>query len=99
MMGQWALKVSIPVALLLFATAGVAAQKDPLLQLPVASAEGSFTGTFSINRFEVRENAVVAVEAVAGSIGAAGRVLVGEIASLVTVGQPRAPAAASKLAV
>src|SRR5437868_5820266 len=92
MMRQWALKVSIPIALLLFATAGVAAQKDPLLQLPVASADGTFTGTFSINRFEVRENAVVAVGMVRGSIAGAGSVLVGEVAATATVGGAGPPA-------
>jgi len=94
-----ALKVSIPIALLLFATAGVAAQKDPSLSLPVASADGTFTGTFSINRFEVRNNAIVAVGVVRGSIAGAGSVLVGEVAAPVTVAAASAPAAASKAAV
>jgi len=96
---QRALKVSIPIALLLFATAGFAAQKDPSLQLPLTSVEGTFTGTFTINRFEVRNNAVVAVGVVKGSIASAGSVLVGEVAAPVTVGAASAPAAASKAAV
>ncbi len=92
---QGALKVAIPIALLLFATAGVAAP----LQLPVTSAAGTFSGTFSINRFEVRDNAVVAVGVVTGSIAGAASVLVGEVAAPVTVGAASAPAAASRAAV
>src|SRR6266478_6920087 len=96
---QGALKVSIPITLLLFATAGVAAQKDPPLQLPLTSAAGTFTGTFSISRFEVRDNAIVAIGVVRGSIDGAGSVLVGEVAAPVTVGAASAPTAASKAAV
>jgi hypothetical protein len=96
---QRALRLSIPIALLFFATAGFAAKKDPSLQLPLTSVAGTFTGTFTINRFEVRDNAVVAVGVVRGSIASAGSVLVGEVAAPVTVGTASAPAAASKAAV
>jgi hypothetical protein len=65
------------------------------LQLPVASAAGSFTGTFSINRFEVRDNGVVAVGIVRGSLAGSGSVVLGEVAAPVTVGAASARAPAS----
>ena len=103
---QGMLKVSVPVGLLVLATAGLAAQsdkqgKDPSgsLQLPVTSAAGTFSGTFSINRFEVRNDAVVAVGVVRGVIAGTGSVVVGEVAAPVRVGSASAPAAASNAAV
>ena len=107
---QGMLKVSIPVGLLVLATAGLAAQsdkqgKDPSgpLQLPVTSDAGTFTGTFSISRFEVRQNpagekAAFAIGVVRGSLAGTGSVLAGEVAALVT-GTASAPAAASNAAV
>lgn len=100
---QRALRVSIPIAVLLITTAGLAAPSDKQakdssagsLQLPVTSAAGNFSGTFTVNRFEVRNNAVVAVGVVRGSIPGAGSAFVGEVAAPVTVGTASAPAAAS----
>ncbi len=108
---QGMLKVSLPVGLLVLATAGLAAQsdkqgKDPSgsLQLPVTSVAGTFTGTFSISRFEVRQNpagekAAFAIGVVRGSLAGTGSVLAGEVAAPVTVGAASAPAAASNAAV
>ena len=101
---QGSLRVSVPVALLLFATAGFAAQSDKQgkggsLQLPVTSAAGAFTGTFSVDRFEVRDNAIVAVGIIRGSVAGTGSFLVGEVAAPVTVGAASARAAASNAAV
>jgi hypothetical protein len=103
---QGMLRVSIPIALLLSATAGLAAQPDKQgkdgsgpLQLPLTSAAGTFTGTFSINRFEVRNNAVVAIGVVRGSIAGTGSALVGEVAAPVTIGTASARAAVSAAAV
>src|SRR6266446_6490433 len=101
---QGALRVAIPVALVLFARAGLADQSDKQgksgsLQLPVTSAAGNFTGTFSVNRFEVRNNAVFAIGIMRGVVAGAGSVLVGEVAAPVTVGAASAPAAASNAAV
>jgi hypothetical protein len=92
------LRVSVPIALLFFASAGLAAKPgggSGPLQLPVASAAGSFTGTFSINRFEVRDNGVVAVGIVRGSLAGTGSVVLGEVAAPVTVGAASARAPAS----
>jgi len=69
------------------------------LQLPVTSAAGAFTGTFSVDRFEVRDNAIVAVGIIRGSVAGTGSVLVGEVAAPVTVGAASARAAASNAAV
>ncbi len=101
---QGALRVAIPVALVLFARAGLADQSDKQgksgsLQLPVTSAAGNFTGTFSVNRFEVRNNAVFAIGIMRGVVAGAGSVLVREVAAPVTVGAASAPAAASNAAV
>lgn len=103
MMSRGVLRVSIPIALLLFASASLAAKPqkagpDPL-QVPVASAAGSFTGTFSINRFEVRDNAVVAVGIVKGALAGTGSVVIGEVAAPVTVGAASARAAGIDTAV
>ena len=99
---QGASRVSFPIAVLLFATAGLAAQsdkqgKDPL-SLPVTSAGGTFTGTFSINRFEVSGTAVVAIGMVRGSLAGTGSVVFGEVSAPVTVGAASARAAASNAA-
>jgi len=101
---QGVLRISIPVALLLIATAGFAARsdkqgKDASLQLPVTSAAGTFTGTFSVNRFEVRDKGVVAIGVVRGSIAGTRSALVGEVAAPVTVGDPSARPAVSGAAV
>jgi hypothetical protein len=103
MTSQGVLRVSVPIALLLFASASLAAKPEKAgsapLQLPVVSAAGSFTGTFSINRFEVRDNAVVAVGIVRGSLAGTGSVMLGEVAAPVTIGAANARAAASNAAV
>jgi hypothetical protein len=103
---QGMLKLSIPLALLLLATAGLADQSDKQekgrsvsLQLPVTSAAGTFSGTFSINRFEVRNDAIVAVGVVRGAIAGTGSVVAGEVAAPVTVGTASGGAAASNAAV
>jgi hypothetical protein len=104
---QGMLKVSIPIALLLLGTAVAmpdqanAATKDVAgsLQLPVTSAAGTFTGTFTINRFEARNNAVVAIGFVRGAVAGTGSILVGEVAAPVTIGPASAPGAASTAAV
>jgi hypothetical protein len=62
------------------------------------SAGGTFS-TFSINRFEARGDAVVAIGVVRGSIAGAGSALVGEVAAPVTVNGASARAAASNAAV
>ena len=63
MLMQSHLKLPIPIALLLLATAAIAASDKPAkdgsgpLQLPIAGSAasgGTFVGTFSINRFEAR---------------------------------------------
>jgi hypothetical protein len=103
---QGALKVSIPIALLLLATAGLASQSDKQgndgsspLQLPVTSADGTFAGTLSIQRFEVRDNGVVAIGIVRGSIPGRGSGL-GEVAAPVTVrpASAQAPTSAAPVA-
>jgi len=98
---QGALKVSILIALLLLATAGVASQSDKQgndgsspLQLPVTSADGKFAGTLSIQRFEVRDNGVVAIGMMRGSIAGKGSAL-GEVAAPVTVRPASAGASAT----
>jgi hypothetical protein len=98
---QGALKVSIPIALLLLATAGVASQSDKQgndgsspLQLPVTSTDGTFAGTLSIQRFEVRDKAVVAIGIMKGSIAGTGSAL-GEVVAPVTVRPATARASAS----
>jgi hypothetical protein len=79
-------KVSIPIAVLLFSAAAYADQdKDRVLQLPVTSATGNFTGTFSVNRFEARGGAVVAIGMIRGSVAGTGSFMVGEVAAPVTV--------------
>jgi hypothetical protein len=97
---QGALNVSIPIALLLLATAGVgmANQSEKQgndgsspLQLPVTSKDGTFAGTLSIQRFEVRDNRAVAIGVVMGSIARTGSGL-GEVVVPVNVGPASAPA-------
>jgi len=97
---QGSLKVSIPIALLLLATAGMASQSDKQgndgsspLQLPVTSADGKFAGTLSIQRFEVRDNGVVAIGMMRGSIAGKGSAL-GEVVAPVMVEPASAPASA-----
>ncbi|MCA1828822.1 MAG: hypothetical protein LC689_18015 [Myxococcales bacterium] len=89
--------------MLVFATAGLAAQSDKQgkdsLQLPVTSAAGTFSGTFSINRFEVRNNAVFAIGVVRGSLAGTGSTVAGEVAAPVTVGAASAAAGVSNAAV
>ena len=91
MLMQSHLKLPIPIALLLLATAAIAASDKPAkdgsgpLQLPIAGSAasgGTFVGTFSINRFEARSGQVVAIGMVRGLVAGvkeAGTVLVGEV--------------------
>src|SRR5438093_13663856 len=95
---QGASRVSFPIAVLLFATAGLAAQsdkqgKDPL-SLPVTSAGGTSTGTFSINRFELRGSALVAIGRVRGSLAGTASVVSGAASPPLTVDAAGARAAA-----
>jgi hypothetical protein len=98
---QGLLKVSVPIALVLLAAAAVANQSDKQgkgssapLQLPIVGNEGSFTGKVSIQKFEARGGAVVAIGMVSGSVGAR-TVLVGPVALPVTLGGDSQRAAAS----
>jgi len=95
------LRASIPIALLLLATAATAApNKDPpALQVPIvgtASSGAAFAGTLSILRFEARANQVVAIGIVRGTV-AAGTAVVGEVALpvQVTAASQAAPASSS----
>jgi hypothetical protein len=89
-------KVSVPIALVLFSAAAYADPvKNAVLQLPVTSAAQNFTGTFSVNRFEARGGAVVAVGMIRGSIAGTGSFVVGEVAAPVTVGTAGAASAQS----
>jgi hypothetical protein len=82
--------------MLLFSAAAYAdPNKNAVLQLPVASAAGNFTGTFSINRFEARGGAVVAVGMIRGSIAGAGSFIAGEVAAPVTFSSASAASAQS----
>src|SRR5712672_2085477 len=96
MMRQPLLRASIPIAVLLLATAAIAAQSDKQaqndsapLQLPIAGSAttgGAFTGTLSIQRFEARGTQVVAIGMVRGTGAGAGTGLVGPVALPVQVG-------------
>jgi len=89
-------KVSIPIALLLLATAAAASQSGKQgnddsapLQVPIAGTAGTggtFAGTLSIQRFEARGGRVVAIGMVTGSVAGAGTALVGQVALPVQVG-------------
>ena len=101
MMRRSHLRASIPIALLLLATAATAApNKDPpALQVPIvgsASNGAAFAGTLSILRFEARANQVVAIGIVRGTV-AAGTAVVGEVALpvQVTAASQAAPASSS----
>ena len=101
MMRRSHLRASIPIAVLLLATAATAApNKDPpALQVPIvgsASSGAAFAGTLSILRFEARANQVVAIGIVRGTV-AAGTALVGEVALpvQVTAASQAAPASSS----
>ncbi len=101
MMRRSHLRASIPIALLLLATAATAApNKDPpALQVPIvgtASSGAAFAGTLSILRFEARANQVVAIGIVRGTV-AAGTAVVGEVALpvQVTAASQAAPASSS----
>jgi len=99
------LRASIPIAVLLLATAALAAQPDKQgkggsasLQLPIAGTAatgGTFAGTLSIQRFEARDGNVVAIGMVAGSVAGVGTALVGPVALPVAVGPGSQGAAAS----
>ena len=90
------LNLPIPIALLLLATAAIAAPSDKQakdgsapLQLPIAGSAtsgGTFVGTLSINRFEARGDQVVAIGIVRGSVAGVGTALVGEVRLPVQVG-------------
>ncbi len=101
MMRRSHLRASIPIALLLLATAATAApNKDPpALQVPIvgtASSGAAFAGTLSILRFEARANQEVAIGIVRGTV-AAGTAVVGEVALpvQVTAASQAAPASSS----
>ena len=93
---QASLKVSIPLAVLLLATAVLADRSEKqgkdgsaALQLPIAGSAttgGAFAGTLSIQRFEARGDQVVAIGIVRGAVAGAGTALVGEVALPVQVG-------------
>ncbi len=99
------LKASISIAVLLLATAAIAAQSDKQgkggsapLQLPIAGSAttgAAFAGTLSIQRFEARRGQVVAIGMVSGSIAGVGTALVGPVALPVAVGPGSQGAAAS----
>jgi len=99
------LKVSIPIAVLLLATAAIAAQSGKQgndgsapLQLPIAGSAatgGAFSGTLSIQRFEAQGGQVVAIGIVSGTVAGAGTALVGPVALPVQVGPGGQGAAAS----
>jgi hypothetical protein len=102
------LKVWIPIALLLLATAAIADANEPAhpapLQLPIAGVTtgGTFAGTLSIERFEARGNQVVAIGIVRGSVagaphGRGGTALLGEVALPVQVGPAGQGTAANSL--
>lgn len=108
MMRRSHLRASIPIAVLLLATAATAApNKDPpALQVPIvgsASSGAAFAGTLSILRFEARANQVVAIGIVRGTVAAgtalvgAGTAVVGEVALpvQVTAASQAAPASSS----
>jgi len=98
------LNLPIPIALLLLATAAIAAPSDKPakdgsapLQLPItasATSGGTFVGTLSINRFEARADQVVAIGIVRGSVAGVGTALVGEVVLPVHVGPASQGAAA-----
>ena len=93
---QASLKVSIPLAVLLLATAALADRSDKqekdgsaALQLPIAGSAttgGAFAGTLSIQRFEARGDQVVAIGIVRGAVAGVGTGLVGEVVLPVQVG-------------
>jgi hypothetical protein len=100
-------KGSIPLAVLLLATAAFADGSDKQgkdgsapLQLPIAGSVnggGTFAGTLSIRRFEARGHDVVAIGMVRGSVAGVekpGTVLVGEVPLPVRAG-PASQGAAS----
>src|SRR5438105_4292006 len=82
----------LSLGVLLLATAAAADRSDKedkagkdgaKLYLPVAGT-GGFSGTLSIQRFEVSDGQVVAIAMVSGSLGGARTALVGQIAIPVT---------------
>jgi len=92
---QASLKVSIPLAVLLLATAALADRSEKQgkdgsgpLQLPIAGSTtgGAFAGTLSVERFEARGDQVVAIGIVRGAVAGAGTALVGEVVLPVQVG-------------
>ena len=98
------LNLSIPIALLLLATAAIAAPSDKQakdgsapLQLPItgsAITSETFVGTLSIERFEAgADQVVVAIGIVRGSVEGKGSALV-EVTLPVQVGPARKGAAA-----
>jgi hypothetical protein len=102
-------KVSIPIAVLLLATAALAAQsgkqeKDgsATLQLPIvgtAATGRTFAGTLSIQSFEARGDKVVAIGMVTGTVAGVGTALVGPVTLPVEVGAGSQGAAAPSSAV
>jgi hypothetical protein len=104
-------KAFISIGVLL-AAAGAAADRSDheeaggrqaKLYLPIAGSAtggGTFAGTLSVQRFEVRDGRVVAISMVSGSVSGAGTMLVGPLALPVDVGPggkaaPVSPAAAA----
>ena len=97
-------KVSIPIAVLLLATAALAAQSgkqendgSATLQLPIvgtAATGRTFAGTLSIQRFEARGDKVVAIGMVTGTVAGVGTALVGPVTLPVEVGAGSQGAAA-----
>ena len=102
------LRASIPIALLLLATAAIAVPSDNKandapgsLQVPIAGSVttgGTFAGTLNILRFEARDKHVVAIGIVRGSVAGVEKpfsVLTGEVVLPVAVGPASQAAAAS----
>jgi hypothetical protein len=94
-------KVSIPLAMVLLATAAIADRSDKEekngsapLQLPITGSVAPkgqfeampFAGTFSVERFEARGDQVMAVGFVRGAVAGARTGLAGEVALPVQVG-------------
>ena len=93
MIGHVLSKASIPLAILLLATAALADRSDKQgkdssapLQLPIVGLvttigplkDAPFAGTLSVQRFEVRDGQVVAIGIVRGAVAGAWTALVGE---------------------
>ena len=98
------LNLPIPIALLLLATAAIAAPSDKQakdgsapLQLPItgsATTRATFVGTLSIERFEARAGQAVAIGIVRGSVAGVGTALVGEVPLPIKIGPASQGAAA-----